>query len=325
MYNDEYAGDEKDLVTEEAVITDETEESVSPAPETENESEETEDITLFSDEYTDETAISDTEDAAASDGESDGVENDAAESDDGEVIDEEVFEDEAEPADEENTEEDTDGQATAAENVSNTEKADKPRRIDSIFDFIEMCVFTIAAVFMLTSFFFRYSIVEGGSMQDTLHDDERLLLSCFLYTPECGDVVVVQDRSTALKTPIVKRVIAVGGQTVRFTPTAVYVDGVKLEEPYVYTEDYHNPQAPSEEYEYSVYPSDALLSIVTDRKDGEYYEILVPESEIFVMGDHRNNSKDSRDIGTLHEDAVIGKVVLRFFPFDKFGKIEQVD
>ena len=199
---------------------------------------------------------------------------------------------------------------------------EKPRRVDNLFDFIELFVFTLAAVFIITSFFFRYSIVDGGSMQNTLEDDEALILRSFLYTPKCGDVVVVQDKSTALKDPIVKRVIAVGGQTVKFTRDAVYVDGVELDEPYVYTADYKNPFGGEDIYRYSVYPSDALLPIVTDREDGVFYEITVPDGEIFVMGDHRNSSKDSRDIGTLHEDAVIGKVVLRFLPFTNFGKIE---
>ena len=206
--------------------------------------------------------------------------------------------------------------------VQNAQPVEKPRRVDSLFDFIELFVFTLAAVFVITSFFFRYSIVDGGSMENTLHDDEKLILRSIFYTPECGDVVVVQDKSTSLKDPIVKRVIAVGGQTVKFTRDAVYVDGIKLDEPYVYTADYKNPFGGEDIYRYSVYPSDPLLPLVTDREDGVFYEITVPDGEIFVMGDHRNNSKDSRDIGTLHEDAIIGKVVLRFLPFSEFGKIE---
>ena len=206
--------------------------------------------------------------------------------------------------------------------VQNAQPVEKPRRVDSLFDFIELFVFTLAAVFVITSFFFRYSIVDGGSMENTLHDNEKLILRSIFYTPECGDVVVVQDKSTSLKDPIVKRVIAVGGQTVKFTRDAVYVDGIELKEPYVYTADYKNPFGGEDVYRYSVYPSDPLLPLVTDREDGVFYEITVPDGEIFVMGDHRNNSKDSRDIGTLHEDAVIGKVVLRFLPFSEFGKIE---
>ena len=224
--------------------------------------------------------------------------------------------------DEEIEDNDSSYEETEAPMVQNAQPVEKPRRVDSLFDFIELFVFTLAAVFVITSFFFRYSIVDGGSMENTLHDDEKLILRSIFYTPECGDVVVVQDKSTSLKDPIVKRVIAVGGQTVKFTRDAVYVDGIKLDEPYVYTADYKNPFGGEDIYRYSVYPSDPLLPLVTDREDGVFYEITVPDGEIFVMGDHRNNSKDSRDIGTLHEDAIIGKVVLRFLPFSEFGKIE---
>ena len=93
--------------------------------------------------------------------------------------------------------------------VQSDKPAAKERRVDSLFDFIEIFVFTLAAVFIITSFFFRYSVVNGGSMKNTLMHDERLLLTNFLYTPDRGDIVVVQDKSTALKDPIVKRVIAI--------------------------------------------------------------------------------------------------------------------
>ena len=202
------------------------------------------------------------------------------------------------------------------------EPTEKIRKVDSLFDFIELFVFTLAAVFIITSFFFRYSTVEGSSMMNTLEDGEKLILSSFLYDPKPGDVVVVQDRSTALKDPIVKRVIAVGGQRVTVTRTTIYVDGVALDEDYVYTGDYYNPLNGSRDYYYDVEPCEALIENVVEYKPGVSYEILVPDDEIFVMGDHRNNSKDSRSIGTMHEDAIIGKVVLRFFPFDKFGTID---
>ena len=252
---------------------------------------------------------------------SDALSDEEAEDSDIDTDDEESDEQSFE-LDEEIEDNDSSYEETKAPMVQNAQPVEKPRRVDSLFDFIELFVFTLAAVFVITSFFFRYSIVDGGSMEKTLHDDEKLILRSIFYTPECGDVVVVQDKSTSLKDPIVKRVIAVGGQTVKFTRDAVYVDGIKLDEPYVYTADYKNPFGGEDIYRYSVYPSDPLLPLVTDREDGVFYEITVPDGEIFVMGDHRNNSKDSRDIGTLHEDAVIGKVVLRFLPFSEFGKIE---
>ena len=160
------------------------------------------------------------------------------------------------------------------------------------------------AVFIITSFFLRYSIVEGNSMQNTLQDNDKLLITNFMYEPEQKDVIVVY--SEALDKIIVKRVIATEGQIVRITSTDVYVDGIRLDESdYVYTGDYNFGMS-----EYKYLPK------------GEVFEITVPEGEIFVMGDHRNDSKDSRDIGTIPEECIIGKVVLRFAPFDSFGKID---
>ncbi len=195
-------------------------------------------------------------------------------------------------------------------------KTEKPKRIHAIFEFVELFVFTLAAVFIITSFFFKYSIVDGGSMNNTLYDEDKLILYCFMYEPECGDVIVLEDLSIPVKElqkPLVKRVIAVGGQTVRIAKDGVYVDGVKLDEPYVYTNE--------TSYSYTVDKdnlSKLLLPEITDIQSGEYYELVVPEGEIFFMGDHRNDSSDSRVIGTVSEDSVLGKVIYRFAPnFDK--------
>ena len=214
-------------------------------------------------------------------------------------------------------------ESTATENKNPKKKEETTqRKIDAIFDFIELFVFTLAAVFIITSFFFKYSIVDGGSMNNTLQHQDKLLLYSFMYEPECGDVIVLEDHSTVLKKPIVKRVIAVGGQTVKITKNDIYVNGERLNETYVYTDDYRSIFGYEDQYRYSVIPSEALIDLVISMEEGVYYEIKVPEGELFVMGDHRNASNDSRDIGTVHEDSVIGKVVLRFYPFDSFGKID---
>ena len=189
------------------------------------------------------------------------------------------------------------------------------RRVDGLFDFIELFVFTLAAVLIITSFVVRHSVVEGDSMLGTLHSGETLIISDLFYEPRVGDIVVVDDHSTALKKPIIKRVIAVGGDTVRVTKVGIAVNGVLLDEPYVYTDGLA--------YTYSVYPSEAYSSNETLTVEvGVYYEFVVPEGELFVLGDHRNMSTDSRDIGTVDVDAVVGRVLLRVFPFDVFGRVE---
>ena len=148
-----------------------------------------------------------------------------------------------------------------------------------------------------------------------LRDGEVLIISNLGYTPERGDIVVVEDYTTLLKKPIVKRVIALEGQKVRIDRRGVWVDGMFVQEPYVYTNNLS--------YTYSTTPSEALKENPTlTVAPGLYYEFIVPEGELFIMGDHRNDSTDSRDIGTVREDAVLGKVVLRVYPFSKFGKVE---
>ncbi len=193
------------------------------------------------------------------------------------------------------------------------EEASARRKIYSIFDFVELFIFTFVAVLVVTSFFFRHSIVDGPSMEKTLKHGEVLIISNFAYTPERGDIVVVEDYTTLLKKPIVKRVIALGGQTVKIDRRGVWVDGNFVQEPYAYTNGIN--------YTYSTTPSEALRENPTlNVAPGLYYEFVVPEGELFIMGDHRNDSTDSRDIGTVREDAVLGKVVLRVWP--EFGKVE---
>ncbi len=184
------------------------------------------------------------------------------------------------------------------------------KRAKGAFDFLELFIFTLLAVLVVTTFFVRHSVVEGDSMLGTLEDGQSLLVSDFMYKPECGDIIVVADYTTQLKKPIVKRIIAVGGQTVKITRHGVYVDGKLLDEPYVFTD--------GTVYEYNVIPSDALLENETLVTGYNYYELVVPEGELFVMGDHRNLSMDSREIGTVREDAIIGKVLVRIAPFDDF-------
>ena len=166
-------------------------------------------------------------------------------------------------------------------------------------------MFALAFVLVAMAFCFRHSVVDGGSMENTLYDREHLIISDLFYSPKNGDIVVVQDLSKAhtskeLAKPIVKRVIATEGQTIMIRSNGeIYVDGELLQEDYVYIDD--------PEYQYDELPL-----------------MTVPEGCVFLMGDHRNVSLDSRSAaGTFSEDAILGKVILRVFPLgDRFGKIE---
>ena len=149
--------------------------------------------------------------------------------------------------------------------------------------------------------------VVGSSMVPTLHDGDLLLLQSLGYTPRQGDVVVLRKpgfppppQDTA---PIVKRVIAVGGQHVRvdYEANAVYVDGVALEDDYI-------------------------LEPMMDRYNPEMnvLDVTVPEGSIYVMGDNRNNSTDSRHeaLATVDSRYVLGRVLCVMLPFQDFGVVE---
>ena len=180
----------------------------------------------------------------------------------------------------------------------------KPRRIDSLFDFVELFVFTLIAVMLLTSFVFKHSIVSGSSMENTLDNGDHLIITDFFYTPERGDIIVCDYRENTIKYPVVKRVIGVPGDIVEVkvvnSQYLVYVNGRQLDEPYVKIDmsGEFTAQAP----------------------------IRIPDGMYFVMGDNRNKSADSRNpmsLGLIPEESVLGKVLLRIYPFDKFGTVEQ--
>ena len=157
----------------------------------------------------------------------------------------------------------------------------------------------LAVVMILFLVFFRIIVVSGPSMKMTLLDGDYLLLinNLFYREPEKGDVVVVSKQEYDNGKPIVKRVIATEGQIVDmdFANGIVYVDGLPLEEDYINT--------PSNLDEGSVFPQ------------------IVEEDHVFVMGDNRNNSKDSRslEIGQVDKREVLGKVALLMVPGTDHG------
>lgn len=177
--------------------------------------------------------------------------------------------------------------------------SENPRKIDTVFDFLELLIFTLVAVIILTTFFFKHSVVDGDSMNNTLSDGDHLIIWDAFYTPERDDIIVFEDYSTSLKKAVVKRVIGLPGETVEIKKSAsgeflVYIDGEPLKQDYAY---------------HGIHYSSPNTGVWT-----------LGENEIFVMGDNRYNSTDSRDygVGPINIDSVLGKVVLRFFPFDQF-------
>ena len=183
----------------------------------------------------------------------------------------------------------------------------KKNILKEVVDYLELFVFAICAVILLFSFVFRLCTVDGESMENTLFEEENLLVSDLFYTPERGDIVVFHQTGS-LNEPVVKRVIATAGEHISITygldtMTVTVTDRngktTILTEPYM-------------KYDTSRQSPYSSMSVT------------VPEGMLFVMGDNRNNSLDSRSsaIGLVDERRVLGRVIFRVTPFDRFGSVE---
>lgn len=187
-----------------------------------------------------------------------------------------------------------------SEQQEKTEK--KKSSLRETVEYAESLAVVFVVMLLIFTFIARPATVDGESMMPTLQNGERLVISNLFYEPTAGDIVVLcgeADREEGKN--LIKRIIATEGQTIDidFEAGEVYVDGQKLDEPYILEPTYLD--------------------------EGTEFPLTVPEGEIFVMGDNRNGSRDSRSltVGTVKEEYIVGRVLFRFFPFDRFGKISD--
>ena len=170
----------------------------------------------------------------------------------------------------------------------------------SCYEWLHTFIIAIALVVLILTFVFRLVDVDGESMMDTLRDKDRLIVTNFLYQPDNGDIVVISHGQN-LNKPIIKRVIATEGQSLKidFQKGIVSVNGAVIDEPYI-------------------------KALTTKQGDAEIPEVI-PEGMVFVMGDNRNHSTDSRfsTVGLIPVTNIIGKAQFRVSPFNSFGKIYQ--
>ena len=171
---------------------------------------------------------------------------------------------------------------------------------NTIYDWARCLVSAVAGVVLLFVFVLRMIGVSGGSMQNTLYTGDRvLMLNSAFCKYEQGDIVVINAYNSVLDDTIIKRVIAVGGQTVDidFLTGTVYVDGVALDEPYIKERTYTT--------------------------DGTQFPLTLAPDEVFVMGDNRNASTDSRSpmLGAVKVDYIQGEAFFLLIP----GKSADTD
>ncbi|MDO4153959.1 MAG: signal peptidase I [Candidatus Fimenecus sp.] len=162
------------------------------------------------------------------------------------------------------------------------------KTIRNIYDFASILVSAVLAVCLIFTFVFKISAVDGDSMNNTLHNGDKVLITARDWTVERGDIVVI-SQPNAFNKVLIKRVIATEGQTVEINGKThqVIVDGEVLEEPYI-----------------------AQPLIVQGSWN---YPVTVPEGCVFVMGDNRNRSTDSRDsaVGMIDTRYIVGEAIYR--------------
>ena len=172
------------------------------------------------------------------------------------------------------------------------EQAPKKSAKKEILEWIQAIVIAFVLALVIRSFIFNVVRVDGASMEPTLQHNDRMIVWRLGYEPKQGDIVIFNPPGKPKNEYWIKRVIATEGQHVKidYDTNSVYVDGKKLDESYL---------------------GEEMMNL------GYFYsDVEVPEGCVFVLGDNRNHSSDGRVIGPVSTDNIIGKAVLRFWPFD---------
>ncbi len=180
---------------------------------------------------------------------------------------------------------------------SRADRSDRPSEgwVSVLYDYIDTFVVAMVLLVLVFTFIVRAAGVQGDSMKPNLQTGDRLILSVHFYEPQYGDIVVINRYTDE---PLIKRVIGLEGDRIRIDPDngTVYRNGNPISEPYL--------------------SGDTLPIDLLD-------EVTVPKDSLFVLGDNRAISKDSRyqEIGMIPESDVVGKAIFRFWPLRSFGPL----
>lgn len=168
------------------------------------------------------------------------------------------------------------------------------QRIAGFLEWVVVIAVAVGAAFLVKEYVVQQFQVAGNSMKETLHDTDRVLvnkLSYRLHEPNRGDVVVLKTLESTGERDLIKRVIALPGETIDIRNCQVYVDGRLLLEPYL----------------------DEVIAPCTD-PNAYAFPFTVPDEHVFVLGDNRPGSNDSRDIGPVRYDDLLGRAFVVIWP-----------
>ncbi|MBL4934914.1 signal peptidase I [Clostridium sp. YIM B02515] len=169
--------------------------------------------------------------------------------------------------------------------------------LKNLIELAKSVIIAIVAAVLIITFVFETVSVDGLSMFPTLNNKDRLIVekvSYYFRYPKVNDIIVLKYPADT-REKFIKRVVAVAGDKVKIEDNRLFVNGIEKDEPYL-NEKFIN---------------------------GFFNEVTVPENTVFVLGDNRNNSRDSRfpDVGFVNKKLIVGRAVLRLYPFNKIGRI----
>jgi len=184
------------------------------------------------------------------------------------------------------------------------------KRHSELFEWIKVIVVALTVAFLVRTFIFSPIVVDGPSMLPTLEDRDKMIVNKFTYRfnePDRFDIVVFH---ATMKNDFIKRVIGLPGEHVAVEDHQLYIDGEKTAEPFINGEDVEDDIS-------SFLTSDFTL----EELEGNHETI--PNGHVLVLGDNRNNSTDSRSLGVIPMDEIVGKASIIFFPFDRMEMIKE--
>lgn len=179
---------------------------------------------------------------------------------------------------------------------------------ESVYDWIKSLVVAILAVFIIQSVLFSSYVVHGQSMMPTIHNGNRVIVNKIDYdfsTPERFDIIIFHHTE---EKDYIKRVIGLPGDSLHYKNDTLYVNGKPIKEPYL--------KPYKKRFDQGNLTKNFTLKEVTGKSQ-------VPKGMVFVMGDNRRHSYDSRYFGFVPMDKIVGKVNLRYWPLSQFSLLSD--